>query len=93
MHCAVPASELPAAINGTVVGLAAGPPEAARTYQHVLNGGGDAAPLPCLGLGIVRSLDVEAGLLYLLTPLADAELQRVTTLQVGCHLSKQLPCQ
>ena len=79
MHCAVPLAELPAAVNGVVVGLAAGPEQA--TYAHVLNGGCDAAPLPCLGLGIVRSLDEAAGLLYLLTPLDDSDMQRVNTLQ------------
>lgn len=36
-----------------------------------------------MGLGIVRSLDVAAGLIYLLTPLPEAELQQVNVLQVG----------
>lgn len=85
LHCAVPASELPAAVNGTVVGLASAPGDQGlpAAYRHVLNSDGEAPPLPCLGLGIVRSLDAEQGLVYLLTPLGEAELQRVNTLQVG----------
>lgn len=78
----MPASELPAAINGAVVGLAVAPEGRLQTYQHTLNSAADAAPLPCLGLGIVRSLDVAAGLLFLLTPLGQADLERVNTLQV-----------
>ncbi len=82
LHCSVPLAELPAAINGAVVGLAVGPQQQQPTYQHTLNSPADAAPQPCLGLGIARSLDISTGLIYLLTPLSEAELQLVNVLQV-----------
>lgn len=82
LHCSVPLAELPAAINGAVVGLAVGPQQQQPTYQHTLNSPADAAPQPCLGLGIVRSLDISTGLIYLLTPLSEAKLQLVNVLQV-----------
>ena len=42
-----------------------------------------AASLRCLGMGIVRGVDMAQQLLYLLTPLSQAHLERVTRLQVG----------
>ena len=90
LHCAVPLAELPAAINGAVVGLATGPAGAA--YRHVLNGGAEDTPLPCCGLGIVRGLDVAASLLYLLMPLPEEQLQHVTTLQVAALMLQQSSC-
>jgi hypothetical protein len=86
LHCSVPLAELPIAVNGAVVGLTVGPQQQPPTYRHTLNVSADSAPLPCLGLGIVRSLDIKAGLVYLLTPLSDAEMQRVDVLQVRCRL-------
>jgi hypothetical protein len=86
LHCSVPLAELPAAINGAVVGLAVGPQQQQPTYQHTLNSPADAAPQPCLGLGIVRSMDISAGLIHLLTPLSEAELQLVNVLQVRISL-------
>lgn len=43
-----------------------------------------APPLPCLGIGLVRGVDLEKGLLYLLAPLDGDSLQVVDVLQVGC---------
>ena len=82
LHCSVPLTELPAAINGAVVGLTVGPQQQLPSYHHTLSVLADAAPHPCLGLGIVRSLDSKLGLIYLLTPLSEAELQHVNVLQV-----------
>ena len=82
LHCSVPLAELPTAIRGAVVGLAVGPQQQQPAYRHTLNSPADAAPQPCLGLGIVRSLDTSAGVVYLLTPLSEAELQLVNVLQV-----------
>ena len=48
-------------------------------------------PLPaeCLGLGLIRTLDTDRGLLYLLTPLPLDQLQRVNTLQVPSYFAEQ----
>jgi hypothetical protein len=82
LHCSVPLAELPFAMNGAVVGLGVGPQQQLPSFHNTLNVPADAAPLPCLGLGIVRSLDIEVGVVYLLTPLSDIELQHVDVLQV-----------
>ncbi len=39
----------------------------------------------CLGVGLVKTVDADAGLLYVLSPLPLSSLQRVNLLQV-CHL-------
>lgn len=86
MHCAVPRHEVPAAINGAVVGLAVSGAslDATPTHMHVLStstGGG--VPLECLGLAIVRAVDPKSGLVYILSPVSDSQLQRVDTLQAS----------
>ena len=40
------------------------------------------APAECLGVGLVRAVDADAGLLYVLSPLLLSSLQRVNLLQV-----------
>lgn len=94
MHSAVPRHEIPAAINGTVVGLSAsGKPESGSpTISHVLSGSpADAPPLECLGLGIVRAVDEASGSVFILSPVSASKMQRVDTLQasppiiVFCH--------
>ena len=40
-------------------------------------------PAQCLELGVVRAVDTERSLLYLLTPLPIEQLRRVNLLQVG----------
>lgn len=84
MHSAVPLHEIPAAINGTVVGLSAsGKPESGSpTIVHVLSGSAvDASPLECLGLGIVRAVDDASGSVFILSPVSASDMQRVDTLQ------------
>ena len=87
MHCAVPRHEVPAAINGMVVGLAAsGAPQGAPpAHEHVMSALAAASGPPlleCLGLAIVRAVDEAEGQVYVLSPITDAQLQRVDTLQV-----------
>ena len=41
-----------------------------------------AAPLHCLGMGIVRGMDMARQLLFVLTPLSQTQLERVTRIQV-----------
>ena len=84
------------AINGALVGLVAMPGQPGN------GGGGGLGPLgggeliclaetplaPCVGLGIVRSVDVEKRVLYVLTPEPSEVLRDVNVLVVG---SLQLP--
>lgn len=72
----MPASELSHALQGSIVGLLA---EGADVQSAAVD---CTLPAACLGLGLIRTLDAERGLLYLLTPLPLDQLQRVNTLQV-----------
>lgn len=65
LHASLDPEQLLQVANGAVVGLVAGEPEAALQQQ------------PCLGLGILRAVDPQRGLLYLLTPLPAEQLQQV----------------
>lgn len=67
LHAAVPEEHLGYLLNACLVGLA-------RT--------GSGSDLECLGVGIVRAVDMPAGMLYVLTPLDPDTLDQVTTLQV-----------
>ncbi|KAG1671780.1 hypothetical protein FOA52_000157 [Chlamydomonas sp. UWO 241] len=77
------AGQLGHALNGAVVGLAV------AGWRGGGGGGGGVcvAPRlpPCLGIGLVRSVDMASRTLYVLTPLAARphELQRVDTLLMG----------
>nr|CAB3471940.1 unnamed protein product [Digitaria exilis] len=73
LHCLfVPAGEIWRSLNATVVGLVvSGASEAARSIPY------------CVGLGIVRGIDVQRGLLYVITPVPLERLQNVDLLQQG----------
>ncbi len=74
MHGDVPAPHLlGAALNCAVVGLAS----AARMAQS------PNAPPPCLGVGLVRAVDMRRRVLYLLTPLPEEAMREVGLLLVG----------
>ena len=95
----LPDTEAVHVINGSIVGLcrvvmnslissdsppltsSLGPLSAASSSLRMYNG--DTPIVPCLGLGIVRSIDVEKGLLYLLTPLPLERLKGVNMLVRG----------
>lgn len=79
----MPHLQVPAALAGAVVGLASasGLSQPLHSMDAVCRPP-EAAPLACHGLGIVRAVDVERGLLYLLTPLAESAMQLVDVLQV-----------
>lgn len=70
LHASVPREHLGYLLNAALVGLAG-----ART-------GSSADPPPCLGLGLVRAVDMAQGLLYILSPLDLETLQQVAILQV-----------
>lgn len=74
LHCQVPKHEIFHSLNCTIVGLACsslGPTtiEECRPW--------------CVGLGIVRSIDVKKNLLYVLTPVSVSKLEKVDILLQG----------
>ncbi|XP_066305627.1 polynucleotide 5'-hydroxyl-kinase NOL9-like isoform X2 [Miscanthus floridulus] len=72
LHCEVPAGEIWRSLNATIVGLAvSNASEGTRSVPY------------CVGLGIVRGVDVQKGLLYLITPVPLQQLQSVDLLQQG----------
>lgn len=82
LHGQVAPQQLAYAVNGAVVGLVEGDTEgpsdaAPPVSEQVL------APAPCVGVGLVRAVDARQGLLYVLTDVPEAELERVRCLQVG----------
>ncbi|KAK1264373.1 Polynucleotide 5'-hydroxyl-kinase NOL9 [Acorus gramineus] len=74
LHCKVPNNENFHSLNATIVGLA-------------MNYGKSADSEPCVpwcfGLGIVRSIDVSNGLLYIITPVPHCNLEKVDLLLQG----------
>uniref|UniRef100_A0ACD5VVI2 Uncharacterized protein n=1 Tax=Avena sativa TaxID=4498 RepID=A0ACD5VVI2_AVESA len=73
LHCEVPHTEIWCSLNATIVGLV----NSADTAQAA-----HAAPW-CVGLGIVRGIDVQRGLLYVITPVPVERLQSVDLLLQG----------
>ncbi|CAL4952027.1 unnamed protein product [Urochloa decumbens] len=72
LHCEVPAGEIWRSLNATIVGLAvSSASDATRSVPY------------CVGLGIVRGIDVQNGLLYVITPVPLERLQSVDLLQQG----------
>ncbi|XXG42462.1 hypothetical protein AAC387_Pa01g2737 [Persea americana] len=71
LHCQVPDSEVSYSLNATIVGLAVSctKPESSTPW--------------CVGLGIVRAVDVSKGLLYVITPVAQHNLEKVDILLQG----------
>ena len=65
-------------INASVVGLLGGDPT--QTETGVLNIIEDDHR-PCLGLGIIRAVDVNEHYLYINTPLTEAELEKVVVIK------------
>ncbi|KAG2586533.1 hypothetical protein PVAP13_5NG120816 [Panicum virgatum] len=72
LHCEVPAGERWRSLNATIVGLAISTAsEASKSIPY------------CVGLGIVRGIDVQKGLLYVITSVPLERLQSVDLLQQG----------
>jgi len=80
----MPSDQIPYALAGAVVGLAVASQlrHPVHTMDALFRTSSSEAPLACHALGIVRAVDVERGLLYLLTPLSEAAMLLVDTLQV-----------
>ncbi|CAM6093296.1 unnamed protein product [Calypogeia fissa] len=77
LHSQVPTSESLYSINGTLVGLGVGSTALDKDNKS------DGFHSSCVGLGIVRGVDTEKGLLYIITPLPSDILQEVDTLLQG----------
>ncbi|KAG6553764.1 hypothetical protein Mapa_004679 [Marchantia paleacea] len=75
LHCQVPQNEKLYSINGALVGLGV----SMRTEKKYPGG----PPAACVGVGIVRGVDPDKGILYLITPLDVETLQGVDTLLQG----------
>ncbi|EOY19330.1 hypothetical protein QUC31_006154 [Theobroma cacao] len=70
LHCQVPSTEIFYSLNATIVGLAVSSEE--------------SESLPwCVGLGIVRGIDMFKGLLYMITPVPQSTLEKVNLLLQG----------
>ena len=91
MHERVQPSQVLYALNGAVVGLARISEAISQAARDASADAGGAAVamlretpiVQCAGLGIVRAIDPERRLLYILTPLAPAELAGVNALLLG----------
>eukprot|EP00455_Lapot_gusevi_P054538 TRINITY_DN8761_c0_g5_i1.p1 TRINITY_DN8761_c0_g5~~TRINITY_DN8761_c0_g5_i1.p1 ORF type:complete len:369 (+),score=41.81 TRINITY_DN8761_c0_g5_i1:385-1491(+) len=84
LHQQVPEDQVWVSINGAIVGLCTQPDLESDSTDplHKVNGS-SVKTGTCLGLGIVRSIDLSRQLLYLLTPLPLSHLRHVTTLVKG----------
>ncbi|KAI3997614.1 hypothetical protein MKX01_011031 [Papaver californicum] len=68
LHCQVPSSEIFYALNGSIVGLAVSSAKSSDSEHET--------PW-CVGLGIVRGIDVSKGIFYVLTPVPLSNLEKV----------------
>jgi polynucleotide 5'-hydroxyl-kinase GRC3/NOL9 len=84
VHCDVPPSEIIGALNGAIVALCVWPGKAPPANPYLAQ-----TPLVgCVGLGIVRSIDVAAKKYYVLTPVPLDQLKSVNVFLRG---NVQLP--
>ncbi|KAJ4765959.1 Polynucleotide 5'-hydroxyl-kinase grc3 [Rhynchospora pubera] len=73
LHHKVPADEILHSLNATIVGLAVSSDRPTRANSYPW----------CIGLGIIRGIDVSRGLLYVITPVPIQSLQKVDILLQG----------
>ncbi|KAJ6801449.1 polynucleotide 5'-hydroxyl-kinase NOL9 [Iris pallida] len=74
LHCEVQRSEIFHSLNATIVGLAVSSSGITRTQCH--------SPW-CVGLGIVRGVDLKKDLVYVITPVPFCNLKKVDVLLQG----------
>ncbi|KAF8115840.1 hypothetical protein N665_0025s0287 [Sinapis alba] len=70
LHCQIPSSEVFYSLNASIVGLGI----SSDVFEDL--------PL-CVGLGIVRGIDIERGILYVITPVAENVVEKVDLLWQG----------
>ncbi|XP_031552289.1 polynucleotide 5'-hydroxyl-kinase NOL9-like isoform X2 [Actinia tenebrosa] len=85
MHTEVPRSQVLVSLNASVVGLAVSPnaPETHEGRSDLPKFFKDTPIIECVGLGMVRNIDPNNKLFYILTPVPLDQLQRVNTLLKG----------
>ncbi|XP_010540303.1 PREDICTED: polynucleotide 5'-hydroxyl-kinase NOL9-like [Tarenaya hassleriana] len=71
LHFQIPSSEVLYSLNATIVGLGV----SSDVFEDLP---------PCVGLGLVRGIDMEKGVLYVITPVAEHILQKVDLILQGC---------
>lgn len=79
LHAEVAQSEIGLAINGAIVALV----NSSKTQQQQQQDATAAGVPECLGLGLVRAVDAQKGILYILTDVSEEQLELVDTLLVG----------
>eukprot|EP00050_Salpingoeca_kvevrii_P012688 m.24193 g.24193 ORF g.24193 m.24193 type:complete len:535 (-) comp4241_c0_seq1:131-1735(-) len=80
LHHSVPDHEILRALNATVVGLCHSPVERPVGALPVVEAGYEAE---CIGLGVIRAIDPEQQLFFIITPLSPAQLAQVNLLVRG----------
>jgi len=80
LHSDVPRTEMERVLNGAIVGLCS---LSERKKERSVDDDIADGLLPCLGLGLVRAVDANAGMAYVLSPLTEDRLQMVDALEVG----------
>lgn len=73
LHCQVPDNEIYYSLNGTIVGLAVGSKNCPNPFSQPI----------CVGLGIVRGIDIFKGFFHVITPVPVRTLQNVDTFLQG----------
>lgn len=88
LHNEVPPSHSFYAINGAIVGLAISPPSPLSPLSH-MSRASLGGPLPhCVGLGLIRSVDLELGVFYVLT---DVDMESLQNVNLFLHGRIELP--
>lgn len=73
LYSSVPEAEVPYVLNATVAGLCV----------DLCDENEDKSLRKCLGIALIRGVDVPGDKLYVLTPLDDDSLERVNVLEIG----------
>ncbi|XP_042497065.1 polynucleotide 5'-hydroxyl-kinase NOL9 [Macadamia integrifolia] len=68
LHCQVPSSEIFRSLNATIVGLAVSSEKSSESEPCIPQ---------CVGLGIVRGIDISKDLFYVITPVPRCNLKKV----------------
>jgi polynucleotide 5'-hydroxyl-kinase GRC3/NOL9 len=70
LHCQIPSSEVYYSLNASIVGLGI----STEVFEDLPS---------CVGLGIVRGIDTERGILYVITPVPENLVEKVDLLLQG----------
>ena len=82
----VPEDHIPAAINGMMVGLGDNCNQHVNHKKRKISSMSQRSALTrfnCLDMGYVRGIDMMNKIIYILSPLSEAEIARVNTIVIG----------